>query len=174
MDRYRYSRSILSVMLATDSIDPSVKTFHFWPIVSIISFKKNIFSIESFLLKTIDLIDVFLCAVNWFSVSIQPMFFRHRCPTMAGEKDCVPNSGTLASNRHNTASRKYNDDISLLISHNTSSSLVGILITCAPRAAPTVKSTCTRQVICQPNLFAWTKLTISNTFLLDREQGEYL
>jgi hypothetical protein len=33
-----------------------------------------------------------------------------------GEGDCVSNSGTLALNRQNTASPKYNDDISLLIS----------------------------------------------------------
>ncbi len=34
-----------------------------------------------FLLKTIDLLDVFF-AVNQLSVSIQSMFFRHQCPPM--------------------------------------------------------------------------------------------
>ncbi len=39
-----------------------------------------------------------------------------QCTLYGGAGRCVSNSVTLASNRQNTASRKYNDDISLLIS----------------------------------------------------------
>jgi hypothetical protein len=39
-------------------------------------------------------------------------------PQLLGGKGYVSNSGTLASNRQNTASPKYNDDISLLISQH--------------------------------------------------------
>ncbi len=37
-------------------------------------------------------------------------------PQLLGVRGCVSNSVTQASNRQNTASPKYNDDISLLIS----------------------------------------------------------
>jgi hypothetical protein len=37
-------------------------------------------------------------------------------PQLSEGKGCFSNSGTLASNRQNTESPKYNDDISMLIS----------------------------------------------------------
>jgi hypothetical protein len=43
MDRYRYYQSILSVMLATDCIDPSVKIFSFLTDSIDHRFKKNYF-----------------------------------------------------------------------------------------------------------------------------------
>ncbi len=41
-------------------------------------------------------------------------------PQLAGGQGYVSNSGTLASNTQNTASPKYNNDISLLISQTSS------------------------------------------------------
>ncbi len=38
---------------------------------------------------------------------------------------CISNSGTLASNRQNAASPKYNDDISLLISQYLITAVAG-------------------------------------------------
>jgi hypothetical protein len=83
-------------MLATDSIDPSVKNFSFLTDSIHHQFeKKYFFSIESnqrlkifFLLKTIDLIDVFF-TVNQLSVLIQSMFFSaigaHLCYAASSE-----------------------------------------------------------------------------------------
>jgi hypothetical protein len=90
MDRYRYYRSILSVMLATDSIDLWVKNFSFLTdSIDHRSEKKNFSSKKSnhrlkifFLLKIIDLIDVFF-TVNRLSVSIQSMFFSPSVPIYA-------------------------------------------------------------------------------------------
>jgi hypothetical protein len=44
-------------------------------------------------------------------------------PQLLGGRGCVSNPGTLASNWQNTASPKYNDDISLLISQDLISDL---------------------------------------------------
>jgi hypothetical protein len=48
------------------------------------------------------------------------LVFRIQCimysPQLFGSRGCLSNSGALASNRQNTVSPKYNDDISLLIS----------------------------------------------------------
>jgi hypothetical protein len=44
--------------------------------------------------------------------------------TAAGVRGYVTNSGALASNKQNTASTKYNDDISLLISKYLISGIV--------------------------------------------------
>jgi hypothetical protein len=89
MDRYRYYRSILSVMLATDSIDPSVKNFSFLTDSIDHRFeKKFIFSIESnhrlkifFSSKDHRSNRCFLQLIDYRYRSNR-CFFDHRCPTM--------------------------------------------------------------------------------------------
>ncbi len=89
MDRYRYYRSILSVMLAIDSIDPSVKNFSFLTDSIDHRFKKKfIFSIESnhrlkifFSSKDHRSNRCFLQLIDYRYRSNR-CFFRHRCPPM--------------------------------------------------------------------------------------------
>ncbi len=86
MDRYRYYRSILSVMLATDSIDPSVKHFSFLTDSIDHRFeKKFIFSNHRikifFSSKDHRSNRCFLQLIDYRYRSNR-CFFHHRCPTM--------------------------------------------------------------------------------------------
>ncbi len=89
MDRYRYYRSILSVMLATDSIDLSVKNFSFLTdSIDHRSEKKNFSSIKSnhrlkifFSSKDHRSNQCFLQLIDYRYRSSR-CFFRHRCPSM--------------------------------------------------------------------------------------------
>jgi hypothetical protein len=92
MNRYRYYRSILSVMLATDSIDPSVKNFSFLTNSINHQFEKKLFfdRIESsaqdfFSFKDHRSNRCFLQLIDYRYRSNQ-CFFRHRCPTMVINK----------------------------------------------------------------------------------------
>jgi hypothetical protein len=89
MDRYRYYRSILSVMLATDSIDLSVKNFSFLTdSINHRSENKNFSSIKSyhrlkifFSSKDHRCNRYFLQLIDYRYRSNR-CFFRHRCPSM--------------------------------------------------------------------------------------------
>jgi hypothetical protein len=64
-------------------------------------------------------LDVF-CQFKAIVQEYEELFSVVQCPLcspqLVGGRRCVSNIGTLVSNRQNTASIKYNDDISLLIS----------------------------------------------------------
>ncbi len=92
MDRYRYYQSTLSVMLATDSIDLSVKKFSFLT-DSIDHRSKKKFSIN---IKSNHRLKIFFSSKDHrsnrcflqlidYRYRSNQCFFRHRCPSMLGE-----------------------------------------------------------------------------------------
>jgi hypothetical protein len=94
MDQYRYYRSILSVMLATDCIDLSVKIFSFFTnSIDHRSEKKNFSPIKSnhrlkifFSSKDHRSNRCFLQLIDYRYRSNR-CFFRHRCPPMLNNQD---------------------------------------------------------------------------------------
>jgi hypothetical protein len=87
MDRYRYYRSILTVMLATGSMDPSVKFFSLFTEILIIGPEKNFSLVKSnhFFSSKDHQSNQHFFTVNLLSISIQSMFFSPSLLTYGGE-----------------------------------------------------------------------------------------
>jgi hypothetical protein len=109
MDRYRYYRLILSVMLATNSIIPSVKNFSLLTESMDHRFKKNFFDrIESSAQERPSISSMFI-SVYRLSVSIQSMFFRHQCPPMVKNRALHLSALVQSPQRKRTQSKLQKD-----------------------------------------------------------------